>query len=118
MPAQENGKSSLIFFASDEASILGLARRRLRLAFLLAARWRLPARLAFTLPLPDTLKRFATAFLVLAFDTPIISYLFCTCVRRDGILLFTLPLIRRRCVGRGVLFHGKSPLAFSSGERS
>ena len=62
-----NGRSILMFFSSHLATRVGCPRRRKRLAFLRRFRCLLPCFRRKTRPLPVTLKRLATDFLVFAF---------------------------------------------------
>lgn len=52
-------------YLSVESTSLAVPRLRRRLEFLVASKWRLPARARMTLPVPVILNRLATDFFVL-----------------------------------------------------
>src|SRR5476651_2415413 len=94
-----------------------LARWRLRLRFLLPARWRRPDRDARILPEAVILKRFATAFLVLRRAMDLGIRLFFTVQSRRWLYgsLFRCRVLRLFVLG-GFIFMGELPHPFSSGE--
>src|SRR5690606_6810838 len=63
---RENGRLARTFALSTSATRATLPRLRLRLRLLFCRMWRLPCLRRSTLPVAVTLKRLATAFLVLA----------------------------------------------------
>src|SRR5271169_1294267 len=95
-----------------------LARWRLRLRFLLPARWRRPDWEARILPEAVILKRFATAFLVLRRAMDLGIRLFVTVQSRRRLLRSRdgRGVLRHLILGSLVVFDGELAHPFSSGQ--